>query len=98
MEARHDLHRNLCPAERDLRTDKPIPWKDRLYLDGIRARQSRSSKGGLNVDAKAINQHDLNNLSSPLLQIVADYFKLPGVQEKYAIWLENRRREEASNG
>lgn len=42
------------------------------------------------IKATEINKHDLNNLSHPLIQIIADYFKQPGVQEKYEVWLKER--------
>ena len=42
------------------------------------------------INASKINQHDLNNLSHPLIKIISDYFKQPGVQEKYEEWLKER--------
>ncbi|MPW25976.1 hypothetical protein GC105_09250 [Alkalibaculum sp. M08DMB] len=51
----------------------------------------------ISINASEINQHDLNNLSHPLIQIIADYFKQPGVQEKYEVWLKERESRKGGN-
>lgn len=52
--------------------------------------------GGL-PKSENIPEYQLQRLAEPLIEIVSEYFKRPGVQEKYEKWLAEREAKQTNN-
>jgi len=46
----------------------------------------------IKIDVQAIPAYVRDELVAPLQAIVTDYFKEPGVEERYQEWLRNRKK------